>query len=371
MKNNEDLEERFRTESRDLAPVSRREALGKAAATALFSLAAASDPAASITVEPTRIELQVETDYLIRVLETFDGDMRKVLSAIVRSPFTSVKIDPPSSNKEEARDAILRALYSYNAPEDYLQQARWLKVEQSGSFLGWLTKKRYRITLPTLSTGEDLSTKTAVSLSNLEAGVAAGVLSYPLTYAYYEYEGYREEQEAKAKKEAAAAKKAAAAGKKKKQNEADGEKKEAASLEKKTPAAKKEKPSASTKAVPDAKRPKATGSADPKGPSQTAASAPAVEASTPAVSTPTVTQPAPAKEIPPVLSPLTAPVAPTDNAGMDAYDAYLKQAYAAAAAFDKHAGADDEPAKPPPETVTPPLEPQRKSSPFGSYLDNL
>ena len=80
---------------------SRREFLSKvagataAAAPILLAASSRASAAAATDNEPTRIELTVDTEYLIRVLEYFDGDMRKVLGVLVRSPQTTVEIDPP------------------------------------------------------------------------------------------------------------------------------------------------------------------------------------------------------------------------------------------------------------------------------------
>jgi len=206
--------------------LSRRKALGQAATAAMVTAATASAGASpafaeAYTQEPTTIQLKVETDYLIKSIEAFNGDMRRVLAAIVRSPYTEVSINAPQKDKDAARDAILRALYSYEAPEDYLEQARWLEIgETDSSLAGWLTRKRWKVSVPNFSPGEEMPLKTTVTLSNLEAGVGVGILSYPLTYGYYKYEGYWEEQEAKARKEAAAAKKAAAAKAKAKKDKA-------------------------------------------------------------------------------------------------------------------------------------------------------
>jgi len=84
--------------------------------------------------EPTKIELTVDTEYLVRVLDYFDGDMRKVLGVLVRSPQTKVEISPPakgSDPKLTPEDQLLRALYSYKSPEDYLNQASWLKISKT------------------------------------------------------------------------------------------------------------------------------------------------------------------------------------------------------------------------------------------------
>lgn len=251
----------------DIHPsTTRRGALVKAAAAALSLTGIGTSPAvaaAASSSAPTRIELTVETDDLVRVLNYFDGDMRRVLGAIVRSPFTNVRIDPPSSKEDrQARDAILRALYSYESPEDYALQAKWVTVEEPDtSLVGTLTKKRFQVTLPsgTPSSGDD-SVQTTVSLSLLEAGLGLGVLSYPLGYAFYRYENYQEEQQAKERKAKMAAKKKAAAEAAKKKKEGDGAK--APKSKGKTTAAaaatKKEekKPKAKeTKAVPKAEPP--------------------------------------------------------------------------------------------------------------------
>jgi hypothetical protein len=205
---------------------SRRGFFSKVSATTAPILFAASEASAvtnEVTNEPTRIELSVDTEYLIRVLEYFDGDMRKVLGVLVRSPQTTVEIEPPATGKGllDPKDAILRALYSYKSPDDYATQASWVKVDEPDK--GWvefLTKKRYRIYLPSISSdGNDENGKldvtiqaTNINLSNLEGGVGLAVLSYPVAYGYYKYESWWEEQEMKERKAKIAAKNAAKAG---------------------------------------------------------------------------------------------------------------------------------------------------------------
>ena len=209
---------------------SRREFLSKvagataAAAPILLAASSRASAAAATDNEPTRIELTVDTEYLIRVLEYFDGDMRKVLGVLVRSPQTTVEIDPPPKGEKglpDPKDAILRALYSYESPNEYITQASWVKVDEPNK--GWvefLTKKRYRIYLPSVaSDGNDENgildvtiQPTNVNLSNLEGGVGLAVLSYPVAYGYYQYNSWWEEQETKARKAKNAAKNAAKAG---------------------------------------------------------------------------------------------------------------------------------------------------------------
>lgn len=218
---------------------SRREFFSKVAAAASAApILLTSTQAQAVTNEPTRIELNVDTEYLIRVLNYFDGDMRKVLGAIVRSPQTTVEIEPPLRGQDPSlspKDAILRSLYSYNSPDDYVTQASWLKVDEPDrlkEFLGFLTKRRYRLYLPSVVGGNDgestidiemqgdtISYKkmevsirpTNLNLSNLEVAFGLGLISYPLAYSYYNYESYQEEQNAKLKKAKMAAKKAAKA----------------------------------------------------------------------------------------------------------------------------------------------------------------
>ena len=200
-----------------------------AATTSLSATIIFSAPPSSIAAEnfsefaTTRIELTVDTDYLIRVLEYFDGDMRKVLGVLVRAPQTTVEIEPPPAKKGtnpnalSPRDAILRALYSYKAPEDYATQASWLKVDEPDR--GWvefLTKKRYKIYLPSIGSDDNNKDEngmlevtiqsTNIQLSNLEAALGVVVLSYPLAYSYYNYESFIEEKEKAAKKAQLAAK---------------------------------------------------------------------------------------------------------------------------------------------------------------------
>jgi hypothetical protein len=197
-----------------------------AAATALSAVPSV-PPAYAVTDAPTRIELVVETDYLIRVLNYFDGDMRKVLGAIVRSPLTSVEIEPPQAKfnlfGEETiispKDAILRALYSKNTPDINEQQMSWLKVDSPNPWIEFLTKKRYELDIPFLYMKEGekrgsikkivVKPATTLSLSNIEAAIGVATLSYPVAYAFYNYESWQEEQEKAAKKKMMAAKKKA------------------------------------------------------------------------------------------------------------------------------------------------------------------
>lgn len=197
-----------------------------AAATALSAVSAT--PSYAVTDAPTRIELVVETDYLIRVLNYFDGDMRKVLGAIVRSPLTSVEIEPPQSKFSfggempvSPKDAILRALYSKGTPEINDEQLSWLKVDGPNPWIEFLTKKRYELDIPFFYTKEGekkgsikkivVRPATTLSLSNIEAAIGVAALSYPVAYAYYNYESWQEEQEKLAKKKMMAAKKSAKA----------------------------------------------------------------------------------------------------------------------------------------------------------------
>ena len=200
------------------------------AATSLFATPTIlfSAPPSSIAAEysselaTTRIELTVDTEYLIRVLKYFDGDMRKVLGVLVRAPQTTLEIEPPAKKRTNPnvlspRDAILRALYSYKSPEDYATQASWLKVDEPDR--GWvefLTKKRYKIYLPSIGSDDNNKDEngmlevtiqsTNIQLSNLEAALGVVVLSYPLAYSYYNYESFIEEKEKAAKKAQLAAK---------------------------------------------------------------------------------------------------------------------------------------------------------------------
>ena len=220
---------------------SRREFFAKVAATApLLFTASQPQSAAAVSNEPTKIELVVDTEYLIRVLNYFDGDMRKVLGVLVRAPTTKVEIDPPETGldpKISPQDAILRALYSYGSPKDYELQSSWLKVEEPGNkgilrpLAKFLTKKRYTVYLPAVdSTGEgkkkivgangleidydsglEVVIKPTGKLNNLEAAAGLAVVTYPLAYGLYNYESYQEEQAAKLKRKKMAAKKAAKA----------------------------------------------------------------------------------------------------------------------------------------------------------------
>ena len=191
-----------------------------------FSTLSSATPAYAVTEEPTRIELVVETDYLIRVLNYFDGDMRKVLGAIVRSPLTNVAIEPPRAKfnfggetSVSPKDAILRALYSKDTPEINAEQEGWLKIDPPNPWIEFLTKKRYELSIPFfyMKEGEQKGSikkivvrpATTLSLSNIEAAIGVAAISYPIAYAFYNYESYAEEQEKLAKKRMMAAKKKA------------------------------------------------------------------------------------------------------------------------------------------------------------------
>ena len=216
----------------------RRGFLSQIAATATVSasLLLSSSPQkahAFVNNEPTRIELSVDTDYLIRVLDYFDGDMRKVLGVMIRAPSTSVEIDAPSRGSNRSinpKDAILSALSSYNEEEYAVQQASWVKVDKPNRTLDLLLKKRYTLSVPSLSSDKNAEQmeivlkdggniryqpakleSTSFSLSNMEAAVGLAVVSYPVAYGVYNYESWQEEEDKKLKKAQMAAKKAAKA----------------------------------------------------------------------------------------------------------------------------------------------------------------
>lgn len=200
--------------------------------------------------EPTRIEMSVDTEYLIRVLDYFDGDMRKALGVLIRAPSTQVEIDAPArgggSGSINPRDAVLNALSSYNEEEYAVQQASWVKVDKPNRTLELLLKKRYTLSLPSVSSTDNaeqveivlkdggtvkykpmkLIESTSLSLSNLEAGIGLAVASYPLAYGLYNYESFREEEEKKLKKAQMTAKKAKAAAAKKAKAKGSPKKKE-------------------------------------------------------------------------------------------------------------------------------------------------
>lgn len=238
----------------------RRGFLSQIAASASASLLLSSslpEQANAFPDEPTRIEMSVDTEYLIRVLDYFDGDMRKALGVLIRAPSTQVEIDAPAragSGSINPRDAVLNALSSYNEEEYAVQQASWVKVDKPNRTLELLLKKRYTLSLPSsvgsaeqveivLKDGGTVKYKpmklesTSLSLSNLEAGIGLAVASYPLAYGLYNYESFREEEEKKLKKAQMAAKKAKAAAAKKAKAKGSPKKKEkkATTVEKSKP----------------------------------------------------------------------------------------------------------------------------------------
>jgi hypothetical protein len=241
----------------------RRGFLSQIAASASASLLLSSSlpqQANALPDEPTRIEISVDTEYLIRVLDYFDGDMRKALGVLIRAPSTQVEIDAPAragSGSINPRDAVLNALSSYNEEEYAVQQASWVKVDKPNRTLELLLKKRYTLSLPSVGSAgnaeqveivlKDGGTvkykpsmkieKTSLSLSNLEAGIGLVTISYPVAYGLYNYESFREEEEKKLKKAQMAAKKAKAAAAKKAKAKGSPKKKE-----KKTTTVEKSKP---------------------------------------------------------------------------------------------------------------------------------
>lgn len=204
-----------------------------------------SQPSNAVTNDPTRIEINVDTEYLLTVMNYFEGDMRKVLSTIVRSPLTTVEIEPPKYGATGAgygdmspKDAILRALYTYESPDEYAAQASWLKVDSPNPWIELLTKKRYELDIPILD-AQDGDTKgkvrkivikpaTTISLSNLEAVVGLAAASYPLAFAKYNFDSWQEEQEKEEKKKMMAAKKAKTAAVDKKKPKGTAKKEKAA-----------------------------------------------------------------------------------------------------------------------------------------------
>ena len=231
--------------------LNRRGFLSKIAASASASLLLSSSlpqQANALPDEPTRIEMSVDTEYLIRVLDYFDGDMRKALGVLIRAPSTQVEIDTPArggNGSINPRDAVLNALSSYNEEEYAVQQASWVKVDKPNRTLELLLKKRYTLSLPSVGGAENAEQveivlkdggtvkykpmkleSTSVSLSNLEAGIGLVTISYPVAYGLYNYESFREEEEKKLKKAQMAAKKAKAAAAKKAKAKGSPKKKE-------------------------------------------------------------------------------------------------------------------------------------------------
>ena len=205
-------------------------------ATASASLLLSSSPqqATAVSNDPTRIELSVDTEYMLRALEYFDGDMSKVMEVLIRAPSTEVEIEPPSGTlldpKVGTKDAILRALSSYNKDPEYAaRQISWMKVDKPNWTLDFLLKKRFDI--PILSSGPGNAEEIEIvlkdggslkykpmklesaplSLSNLEVIAGLAVASYPVGYGLYNFESWQEEKQAKVKKAQMTAKKAAKA----------------------------------------------------------------------------------------------------------------------------------------------------------------
>mmetsp|Transcript_12710 Transcript_12710/g.18214 ORF Transcript_12710/g.18214 Transcript_12710/m.18214 type:complete len:430 (-) Transcript_12710:279-1568(-) len=213
---------------------SRRGFFSQVAAAASASLLLSSSPqqAHAVSDKPTRIELSVDTEYMIDALEYFDGDMRKVMEVLIQAPSTDVKIEPPAGTRVDAgtKEAILSALSAYDKDPEYAaRQASWIKVDEPNRTLDFLLKKRYNLSVPSagpkevqqieivLKDGGSVKYQpmkidsTPFSLSNLEAGVGLAVASYPVAYGLYNYNSWKEEQESKEKRAKMAAKKAAKA----------------------------------------------------------------------------------------------------------------------------------------------------------------
>ncbi len=203
-----------------------------AAASASLLLSSSPQQVNAVSDEPTRIELSVDTEYMIGVLEYFEGDMRKVMEVLIQAPSTEVKIEPSAGTRFDAgtKEAIFKALLAYDKDPEYAaRQASWIKVDEPNRTLDFLLKKRYNLSVPSagpkdvqeieivLKDGGTLKYKpmkidsTPFSLSNLEAGVGLAVASYPVAYGVYNYDSWKEEQDKKEKKKQMAAKKAAKA----------------------------------------------------------------------------------------------------------------------------------------------------------------
>ena len=68
---------------------------------------------------------------------------RKVLGVLVKAPQTTVEISPPQKGtdpKLTPEEQLLRALYSYDKPEDYVDQASWLKLQKSDKVSSFVHK---------------------------------------------------------------------------------------------------------------------------------------------------------------------------------------------------------------------------------------
>ena len=157
------------------------------------------NPAQAATKERTTITVTVDTDYLVRALDYFGGDMKKTMTGIVRAPGSTLRIDPP----ESARDDLLRVLYPFAEPEEYATQVNYLgiSVQPKKSIGEVLTNKQFKL-------------GGGVSLSVIDVALVGIAFSYAWGFKTYENERIEEEREAAEKKAAMAAKRAALAAKK-------------------------------------------------------------------------------------------------------------------------------------------------------------
>jgi len=195
--------------------------LGGAAASSLVGV----NPANAAEPLPTRIELTVDTEYLLRCLDFFNGDLNMAIATIARSRQDSeIKVDPP----REELGTVLKAIYTNKSPQQLEEQQYWLPATivpyQENLWAESWAEKKYRVI-----TSTENGQVEAFTFNNVQAALAAAggvAATYPASYAYYTYQNAEEEKKAAAKRAAIKAKKdaKAAAAKKKKDKGGGGPK---------------------------------------------------------------------------------------------------------------------------------------------------
>lgn len=198
------------------------------------------------STETTQIQVQVETKALVSSLESNRGDLNDAIARLARQvPFDSIQINPPLANPRlvkpkpeplvdvdqlvaNAWQSFVNSLPTATSKDDN-SVPLFIPIPNKPTTDWW--DQTYTVTVPSYNVAiqqqqlqqqqqrESSTTTTSFTYSNGQATqvtTAAAALSYPISYAYYQYELDQAEKKAQAKKAAMKAKKAAAAAASKK-----------------------------------------------------------------------------------------------------------------------------------------------------------
>jgi len=164
------------------------------------ALAVPDDSLAAPSIPTTQVKFRVETESLVRALEEKQGDLNDAVAALAQQvPSNSFRFSPvplDSDKLQELKDVPQEPLVDV----DQLVFDAWRGIFNRPRDKNEMFRESFALTLPGTTTTFDINTSAAIA--------TVAFLSYPFTYAFYQYENDQEEKKSAAKKAALKAKKA-------------------------------------------------------------------------------------------------------------------------------------------------------------------